>query len=132
MSKDRDGTNQNVRVWWRDKFKCAYCDLDMSSGRNSELLVTDHIDPRTKIKYPPGDFSKDHDSEKTTACIPCNTFKHGFRPPEHASREDKIQAARKHVRKEREYYSKWIGEVTSKQQRDDWFSRWNEIRKGAN
>ena len=43
--------------------------------------------------------------------------------------QDKIQAGQEHVRKEREYYSKWISEINSKQQREDWLYRWNEIRK---
>lgn len=106
-----DGEKQNIRIWRRDNFKCAYCDLDMSSGRNSELLVTDHIDPRTKIQGPPGDFGKEHDLEKITACIPCNNFKQQFLPPENCRREERVQAGREHVRKKREEGSEWFRKV---------------------
>lgn len=106
------GEKQNVRVWKRDNFKCAYCDQDMSSGGNSELLVSDHIDPRTKIQDPPGDFGEEHDLEKTTACIPCNSYKHQFRSPANYSKAEKIKAGREHVRIQREKYSEWFRKET--------------------
>lgn len=99
-----DGEKQNIRIWKRDKFKCSYCGLDMSSGRKTELLVSDHIDPRTKIKGPPGDFGKEHDFEKTTACIPCNSYKHRFLPPANCSRAEKIKAGREYVKDQRQKY----------------------------
>ena len=106
------GEKQNIRVWKRDKFKCSYCDLDMSSGRNSELLVLDHIDPRTKIQDPPGDFERKHNPEKTTACIPCNLFKGQYRPPVNYLRAEKIKAAREHVRIKREKFFEWFRKET--------------------
>jgi len=102
------GEKQNIRIWKRDNFKCSYCDLDMSSGRNSELIVADHIDPRTKIKTPPRDFGEEHDREKTTACIPCNSFKGQYRSPVNYSRAEKIKAAREHVKIQRKKYSDWF------------------------
>ncbi len=128
MTKNQEGTNQNVRIWRRDEFKCAYCDLDMSTSRNSELLVSDHIDPRTKIKYPPGDYGKEHDKEKITACIPCNSYKHGFQPPDDClTRDEKIQAAREYVRDKREKWFRYFSEINSEKQREDWFKFWQEI-----
>ena len=106
-----DGEKQNIRIWKRDKFKCSYCGLGMSSGRKTELLVSDHIDPRTKIKASPRDFGAKHDLEKTTACIPCNRFKQRFLPPENCLRAEKIKAGREHVRKKREKYSEWFRKV---------------------
>lgn len=103
-----DGEKQNIRIWKRDNFTCAYCNLDMSHGRKPELLVTDHIDPRTKLENPPGDFGIEHDLEKITACIPCNSFKGQFVSPVECSRKEMIKAARGYVMAKKTQYSEWF------------------------
>ena len=109
MSKAKAGEKQNARVFRRDNFKCAYCDLDMGTEATSVFLEMDHIDPDTKINT--GDFGEEFDINKVTSCVACNrTFKHGYRP-NGETREEKIQNAREYVRKKREEHFKWFRKV---------------------
>ena len=46
-------------------------------GQKSHCLVADHIDPATKKT---DDFDAEHDHEKVTACMSCNSLKHRYVP----------------------------------------------------
>ena len=60
-----------VQIWWRDKFKCRYCDYDAGASfeafRRARLAV-DHLKPRRH-------GGTDDENNLFTCCAACNAEK---------------------------------------------------------
>jgi hypothetical protein len=103
-SKSFRGSDQNGRIFNRDRWTCAYCKFPGNSETSYAFLVADHIDPNTKSD---DDFDPEFDAQKITACIYCNQLK-GRYVPKGNTRDEKLRDAIMYVQAAREKALQWF------------------------